>query len=399
MKLKQILSAIGIALVGTLILICTNGMTFAGLTVFDESLIDEFGWTKGTLKFRDFINLCVAAVIVPFIGIFIDKYGVKRSFLFGLSLLAIFYFLYGSIQSHLHMYGIHVGFAFAVAAAGTLPVVIMVSQRVKSYRGLAIGLALAGTSAGGIIIPLIANELLPTYGWRQSFRYEALIPLLLIIVVLFFVKKSDTTDQGEKKTSDLVEISFKEALNMKAFWFLSIIGFFTYYAVMAAIGNLFLYMRELEFSTETSVKALGLLSLVIFFSKFISGALTEVFNKFNLFRIQVAIMVVGSLAFALHTTDSVWFAIPVFALGWGGLYTLINYIIITTFGVNAAGKIGGTISTFESIGAGCGIWLSGVVADYSGSYAMSFWITTAFLLIALTISFFIRPVVAPSHAS
>jgi len=103
-------------------------------------------------------------------------------------------------------------------------------------------------------------------------------------------------------------------------------------------------------------------------------------------------MLLGAIGFALHNTTGVWYAIALFAIGWGGLYTLINYIIITTFGVNSAGKIGGTISFFESMGAGLGIWLSGLIADQSGSYALSFKVIALFLVLGLLFSFFISPV-------
>ena len=374
-------------------MICTNGLTFSGITVFDETLINEFDWSKSTLKFRDFINLAVAAMIVPFMGAIIDKYGVKKTFIFGLTLLSLCLYVYSFIGSATQMYFIHVGFAFAVAAAGTLAVIIMVSQRVQNNRGTAIGIALAGTSLGGLIIPKIGGALLENYDWRIAFRYEAIIPLIILVLVIIFVRSSDTVNkEGKSKTDDLIEYKFSDAIKTRQFWLLASIGFFCYYAILGAIGNLFLYMRELEFTADTAINALGLISILILIAKFISGVLTDYVNKYTLFKIQVGIMMVGAVGFAMYSTEVIWYAIPIFALGWGGLYTLINYIIITTFGVNSAGKIGGTISTFESLGAGLGIWLSGYFADVSGSYALSFKIVAAFLLLSLFMSLFINPV-------
>lgn len=394
MKLDELKGILGIALFGTFILVCTNGLTFSGLTVFDEALIKDFEWSKSTLKFRDFVNLGCAALIVPFMGALIDKIGVKKTFIFGLILLSLLLFSYSYIGSATHMYIIHVGFAFAVAAAGTLSVVIMVSQRVNTNRGTALGIALAGTSLGGVIIPKLGGYLLQEFGWRQAFRYEAIIPLIVLVLVILFLKSRDNfSDKEKSKTNDLVELTFAEAIKTKQFWLLCSIGFFCYYAILGAIGNLFLYMRELEFSTETAINGLGLISILILAAKFLSGMLTEYIEKYTLFKIQVFIMFIGAIGFAVYNTTAVWYAIPIFAIGWGGLYTLINYIIITTFGVKAAGKIGGTISFFESLGAGLGIWLSGLIADQSGSYALSFQIVAVFLLLSLILSYFISPVV------
>ncbi len=393
MKASEIKYLLGIPVFGMIFLAVTNGMTFSGLTVFDEVLIEEFEWTKSTLKFRDFLNLGVAALIIPFMGAIIDKYGVKTTFTFGLILLSICIYAYSIIGSSTHMYMIHVMMAFALAAAGTLAVIIMVSQRISKNRGAAIGIALAGTSLGGYFMPRIGGYFLEEFGWRQAFRYEAIFPLILLILVWIFIRSGDTkTEDGKSKTEDLVELSFAEALKTKQFWLLCLIGFFCYYAIMGGYLNLFLYMRELEFSTDDAIKGLGYMSLFILGAKFLSGFMTNFINKFSLFKVQVFIMLLGAIGFALHNTTGVWYAIALFAIGWGGLYTLINYIIITTFGVNSAGKIGGTISFFESMGAGLGIWLSGLIADQSGSYALSFKVIALFLVLGLLFSFFISPV-------
>lgn len=392
MNKESILSVLGISIFGMFILVCTNGMTFSGLTLFDSSLIEEFGWSRGTLKFNGFLNLFCAALIVPFMGVIIDKYGIKPSLIFGLILLSACLFAYSLIQNNMQMYGIHVAFAFGLATAGTLPVVILVTQNISSRRGLALGIALAGTSLGGFILPLIVPTLIENMGWRQTFKFEAIVPLIIAGLVFLFIKNKKGGEDKESKTDDLVEVTFADALKSREFWFLSTIGFFTYYSIMAVYGNLFLYMTELDFTQKEAGYALSIFSIVIVSAKFGSGALTEKLNKYTLFRIQVAIMLLGAIFFAFNTNTSVWIAILLFGIGWGGMYTLINFIIITAFGVNAAGKIGGTISTFESMGAGLGIWLSGLIADKTGNYSLSFWIVAIFLVIALSISFFIRPV-------
>ena len=71
----SLISVIGVALLGTILLIVSNGLTLSGITVFDEAILTEFEWTKSQLKFRDFINLVSAALLAPFVGAVIDKYG------------------------------------------------------------------------------------------------------------------------------------------------------------------------------------------------------------------------------------------------------------------------------------------------------------------------------------
>ncbi len=384
----------GIAILGTFVILCTNGLTISGITAFDTTLIEEFSWTKSELKFRDFLNLVFAAAIVPFVGLLIDRYGVKKVMSFGLILLSLLIYLYSYIESYMQMYFIHIGFAFAVASAGTMPVIIMVSQRVKEMRGTALGIALAGTSMGGLVITKLAVYLLNNYGWRMSFRYEAVLPIIALIFVFIFLKPINYSNKDKNAKTGLTEIGFMQAIKSGTFWAICGAGFFCFYSILGIIGNMFLYLSELGYDENQASTMFGALFIIILCAKFASGFLTEFIPKYLLFRLQLTLMLLGAIFLSINTVQFAWPAIVAVGLGWGGLYTLFNYVIITTFGVKNAGKINGLISTFESIGGGLGIWLTGLISDRTGDYTVSFYVVIAFLFISLIISIFIKPVIA-----
>ncbi len=391
------LKVLSIAILGTLLLVVTNGMTYSGITIFDEAILNDFGWTKSELKLRDLINMVAASIILPFVGAIIDKYGVKKMMVLGLILMAAMYYIYSYIQTAWHIYAIHLILAFAVSGAGTLATVIMVSQRVMKRRGLALGIALAGTSLGGIIIPQIARPLLEAYGWRAAFQYEAIIPIVVIVIVLIFIKPIKYTKKVENvaekdEETGLVELSFKNALKSPVFWAISFAGVFCFYSILGIISNLFLHLREMEFSVKYASNAISIFFGIILVAKLTSGAIAELINEHRLFKIQLALMTLGAVGLAVGTPSLVWPSLIAVGLGWGGLYTLFNYIIITTFGVKSAGKIGGAISFFEGVGSGLGMWLTAYISDQTGSYSASFWLIVLLLSIAFVISFFIRPV-------
>ncbi len=396
-KDESFLKVLGIAILGAILLIVTNGLTFSGITIFDEAILTEFGWTKSELKFRDLVNLVSASFIMPFVGAIIDRYGVKKMMIIGLAMIAILYYLYSMIQSTFHMYAIHFAFAFAVSGAGTLATIIMVSQRVTKRRGTAIGIALAGTSAGGIIIPQIGKPLLESFGWRTAFQYESVLPIIVLILLAILVKpikykKTSGKEVKKDEETGLVEIKFAQALKLPVFWAICFAGICCFYSIMGIISNLFLHLRELDFSVEGATNAFSIFFAIILVAKLTSGMVAELINEHKLFKIQVAIMALGTVGMAMNSASLVWPALIAVGIGWGGLYTLLNYIIITTFGVKSAGKIGGIISVFEGIGSGLGAWLTGVISDKTGDYSTSFWVVVVLLSIALLISFFIKPV-------
>lgn len=396
---------LGIAILGTITLIVTNGMTISGITVFDETILETFGWSKSELKFRGLINLVASSLIVPFVGAIIDKYGVKRMIVLGLLLISGLLFSYSLIESVWHVYAIHLGFAFAVSGAGTMAIIIMVSQRVKSKRGTAIGIALAGTSLGGMIVPQIGRPLLENFGWRTAFQYEAIIPIIIIVIILIFLKpvkykKKVTSDSIEKdEETGLTELTVQNAVKSPVFWAICFTGIFCFYSILGIIDNLFLYLSELGFTAKDATNAFSIFFFIMLVAKLSSGVITDYINEHKLFKIQLALMTLGVVFLAMHSEALIWPALICIGIGWGGLYTLLNYIIITTFGVKSAGKIGGLISFFEGVGSGLGMWLTAYIADSTGSYSTSFWFMVVILCIAFVISFFIRPIVTKKVSS
>ncbi|MGA0027185.1 MAG: MFS transporter, partial [Steroidobacteraceae bacterium] len=184
-----------IAGVGLLILLVTNGLTATAITVFDESLLEEFGWSRSDLKFRDFINFTVVALFAPAAGWVLDKVGVRRMLVTGCLILSAAYFAYSRLTGLQQMYAIHVAFAFSLLSAGTMVVIVLVSSWFIERRGLAIGIALIGTSAGSFLLPPLNAELIARLGWRDTFALEAAFPLVLLGVILLLVRNSPV-DEG-----------------------------------------------------------------------------------------------------------------------------------------------------------------------------------------------------------
>ena len=238
-----------IALMGMFALFLSNGMTATGITIFDPSLLDQFGWSRGDLKFRDALTFWTTACISPFAGILIDRLNPKFLLMFGFSLLTLGYFGYSVLANgapvplleviavltllalgavvvlairvalpllpvwvaplvgvlgggvaiwlyaHAWMgvalkqtYMIHLMFSLALSTCGSMVVIFLVSSWFVKHRGLAIGITLVGTSLGSALLPTFDPYLIQAQGWRAAFGYNALMPVVAFFLVLFFVK-------------------------------------------------------------------------------------------------------------------------------------------------------------------------------------------------------------------
>lgn len=389
-----------------LVLIVSNGMTMTGLTAFDESLLNEFGWSRGALKFRDMLNLVLAGLMSPFIGALIDRAGVRTLILFGNLLLAALYLAYSQIHSITHVYLIHVGFAAVVVASGMNVAVILVSQWFEVRRGTALGIALAGSSLGGMLVPKLITGLLPHMDWRESFMCMSAIPLILFVLCLLLVRSPAQAGRPPLRAaqSDLdagngtqrraavqwPDLSYRQALRTPTFWALTMIAATSFYSIMSLSTHLMLHMRDLGFAPDKAANGMFVLFGMGMVGKFLFGILSDFLNPKRVFISNLLLMFIGTLMLASQRPELLWYSLLTVGLGWGGLYAVLQLQIVGAFGLSSAGKILGTITLVDAITAGMGIWLTAVMFDYFGSYVIAFNVLVVLVFAGLVCSFMVR---------
>lgn len=395
-----------IAVSALLILGVTNGLIIGGINVFDESLLDAFGWSRADLKFRDLLTFAIAGLLGPFAGALADRLGVRRLMLFGSVLLAACFFFYSRIQSIGQMYAIHVLFAVVLATAGLIVNVMLVSRWFLARRGTAIGIALVGTSLGGVFFPQLGTRLIQSSGWRQAFVVEAFFPIALVVLILLLVRNSPaernlkplgaTADAGAAPSAatELTGMEYGAALRTGTFWALAFAAMMTFYSILGAQAHLFLHLRGLGFSPATASTGLSTLYLLALVGKFAFGLLADQWNQKRVFLANIGVMLAGAVLLATLKAGLFWPAVILFGLGWGGLYTLLQLLTVDSFGLKASGKILGTITVLDAIGGGLGIWLTGLLYDKTGSYQLPFGILVVLLTLALAAATQVRKQVA-----
>ncbi|MBC7624899.1 MAG: MFS transporter [Aeromicrobium sp.] len=382
------------------VLLVTNGMTTTGLTAFDESLLKEFGWSRGDFKFRDFITLITAGLLAPFAGVLIDKIGTRRLLLGGSLLFAVLYFLYGRITSLTHLYLIHAGFGLVLVCAGINVAVVMVSQWFVRSRGTAVGIALVGSSLGGVVFPPIILALIGAHGWREAYAWMALFSVGLFVLAFFFARTpaekgvkplgAGELRRGAAAVASPNDLTYPQAIRTVSFWALTFVAMASFYSILSLAAHLFLHMRDLGFDLKTAGSALGLLFGLGLFSKFLFGFMSDYLNPRVVFIANVGVMLLGLMLMATFDKQLIWAGIAITGFGWGGLYTLIQLQAVNNFGVTHTGKILGTITMLDAISGGVGIWLTGVMFDKFGNYHIAFYILCGLITLAFIASTQVR---------
>lgn len=389
-----------IAIASGVILLVTNGMTLAGLNVFDKPLLDALSEASGEpvklagLKLRDAITLAASGLMAPLAGAAADRFGVRPLMVLGALLLSAGYFLYSTVDSLSDIYAIHVLFASALASCGLVVNVILVSRWFVKDRGLAMGIALAGTSLGNGTLPPLNGALMEAVGWRAAFGWISLLPLLLIPVILFIVRERPASldrqqraaAPGESAARIPVSLALGEALRTTNFWVLALIAMSTFFAIIGTQAHLNLYLLGRGYSQTDAGLSYTLLFYLGLIGKISSGFLADRLGRRRVFSGTIAIMAAGAFLLALPAGDVLWGGLVLFGLGWGGLYTLLQLLAADYFGPQHLGKILGAITVLDTLGGGLGPPLIGAIFDSTGSYTQAFALVAGLVVFALILS-------------
>jgi len=397
----------GIVLPAFVIIWVTNALTLAGMNVFDAKLLAELNVERGPLKFGDTIQLLVSGALAPVAGWLADRYGVRPVMTVGVLLLVGALYGFSTIDSLAGVYLMRALMGGALAGAGLVICVTIVSRWFVAKRGLALGLMLSGTSLGNAVIPQMNAALIAEHGWREAFTIICLIPLLLLPIILFVIKewpdRIGLKAFGAEAASAGVDprllggYEFGAAIRSRNFWLIGTAAFCTFYAILGFANHLFLHMSDLGFGPAEAARAYFPLFVMGLVGKIVAGALADLLPRKAVFAGCLTLMFAGGVMLATLDPKLVMPALYLFGLGWGGNYTMLQGLVADVFGARSLGKILGGITVLDATGGALGPWVTGALFDITKSYQLGFSVIVVLIAASLAAILFVRLPARAAH--
>ena len=149
----------------------------------------EFGWSRATISFAVGVNIFLYGLIGPFAAAVMDRFGLRRTMLAALALIAAGVALTPLMTQPWHLvllWGVVVG-----AGSGTTALVLGATVAARWFavrRGLVMGVLTASTATGQLVfLPLLAS-IAVNHGWRMVSLVVAGVAVAMIPVVALLMR-------------------------------------------------------------------------------------------------------------------------------------------------------------------------------------------------------------------
>jgi MFS family permease len=272
-----------------------------------------------------------------------------------------------------------------IVGGGTAPVPYskVISQWFDQRRGLALGLAMVGLGLSTLVMPSLAQSLITTEGWRQTYIFIGLMVMgVAIPVVAVFLKETphllglapdgEPADPTAEKPEALQEgLSAHEAWNTGTFWIMVSAFFLMSASVHGCLIHLVPLLTDRGVSAQSAAMATSLLGGALLLGRVGAGYLLD---HFFASAVAVCFFCGAALGFTLlwsGVTGSLAFAAAfLVGLGMGAEGDIIAYLVSRYFGLRAFGELYGYSFASFTLGGVVGPLLMGVGFDATGSYRL-----------------------------
>lgn len=328
--------------------------------VFFPAMLDEFGLGRGATSGIISIAAAVMLGVGGVTGRLADRFGARLVVAAGAVLISsglALSSLARSIWQVYLAYGLLLGLGVSCAF---LPSVSAVSRWFVRRRGLATGIAVAGTGVGTILVAPISERLIAAAGWRGAARTLAVAGLLLLLVAAALVRGP----AGGHKSSILAAMR-----RDRVFRILYLDALIASYGFWVPFVHIVPFALDRGLTTAAAAFLVAAMGGANTAGRVLLGGLADRVGRLRIFQLSTLAMAVATLLWPLASGRV---GLTAFAVAYGFLagafISLFPALIGDYFGVERLAGISGLLYTGAALGSLLGAPATGALFDALGTY-------------------------------
>lgn len=366
-----------------LALSCLAGMAVGSIALYILGPLigpieQETGWSRTQITFGVTVSTVTGALLSPIVGMLLDRFGPRRVGLPGAALALSALTLISVFPQNYPLY-LLLWFVMSLGAVGVMPTVwtTAIASSFDKARGLAMAVALCGSSASALIMPLLSTLVIDAYGWRSAVPIINGIVALVVLPILWWGLHSRADEKRSDDTLSLHEAPVLTGVtNVRdavfSWQFFKIAGAASLFTAIGIglVTSMVPVMTSLGFPRTEAAAIAGLVGLASFIGRISTGFLIDRFNS-DIVAGTLVLFPVISCLLLLNVDGSVLVAsIAVFLIGLslGAEVDVVAYLAAEKFGTARYGTIFGFINAGWFLATAVGPLLISLSYDMNGNY-------------------------------
>ena len=393
-----------IVLCCTLLMAVGTGIFVNCVGIFVKPVCEDLGFERGTFTLYTTITSVLSMLAMLVFGeLYRKKPRRIRLYIAIGGLTGCLVFFGYSLSSKLwHFYTLSAIYGCVATTLAGISVTTLVNNWFVDKRGLATGLAFAGSGVSAAIMTPVLTTVVTDYGWRMGYRTMSLVSFIILIPAMLLIRL-EPSDKGllpygvtphpseeDKRSIPVIEqtgLTRAQAVKTSSFYFQSIGIFCLSQTGMGISNHAISYFTDIGYSPLTASTAMSLVMTIMIGAKILLGA---VFDKIGSVRSAILTglcMIASTLSirFAGAGAFMPYVFSVCFGFGYSTLTVPYSYLIGQNFGTREFSSIYSLICTLGSLGGGIAATLTGMLYDRLGSY-YPVW-TIYFVLACLALTF------------
>ena len=374
---------------------------FGSLGLFIIPMQDEFGWSLSEISWAATIFTLALTICMPIVGSLVDRFGSKRVLLPAMLIIGLSLGILPLILSKLW----HLWFVFFImgtlgAAANSLPFMMAISSWFDKWRGLAIGMTMAGSGLGYAAVPPVVEFVNSKYGWHYGYYVLAAIVLLIAIPIIVLLFRNNPAEMGllvdgktvvkkneGESTRTGTGFSRNQAIRSNNFWMLVVIFALLAFCLFGLLIHIVPMLIDRGMPSKDAAFVAGLVGMTILFVRVPIGYLMDRFFAPHVALVCFLLSAIGMLIFAFGAAGSfVYIAAILVGFSIGAEIDLLAFMAGRYFGLKNFGQIYGLLFSSMMLGVSLGPLAFAYCFDTMGNYTVILFIGCALLVAASIVS-------------
>lgn len=385
-------------------LICQMGL---GLTYvksgLSAELIEALDLSRAQFSGANTPQLALQALASPLAGFLTVRYGASRVLAGSALLFAFVFFGFSRVESVAGFYFAVAGVGLGAAGMGDITVGHVVTQWIRKSRGLALGIAYAGSNLGGSVMVILTGTVATHFGFRGALLSVVAFALVVLLPAsIFMVRDRDRVARASAEPDDdarfaqlaeeaATSLDLRAALRTRTFWILTATLFSFFFYFTGILDHFVLFLTDAGLSNQDARAHLGQAIGLGIVSKIAGGFLADRIPQKHAILYDYGLLAISS-GVLLLLPHPILLPVFVFSYGFSQAARDVVYplVIERCFGARHLASIYGTMTLTLLPGAALGPLMAAALRDSLGDYRLAFTIFAVLNLASFAALFFVR---------